>query len=118
MPSPSGSPSAASLAVAEAESRPKRCSQMSGSASPSVSPGDATFVNVAVRTRPAVNVRSHVVVRHVAPLQPANVEPTPAVATSESDVPAGTATLHVVPHVMPPPDTVPVPDPLLCTVSV
>ena len=76
-------------------------------------------LNVAVTDVSAVSVRLHVPVSVQAPDHPVNVEPVLGVAVRVTDVPLAKLALQVAPQLMP--DgllvTVPVPVPLLCTVS-
>jgi hypothetical protein len=76
-------------------------------------------LNVAVMVALAVGVIAHAPVPVQAPDQPANDEPVLAVAVSVTSVPLAKLALHIVPQLMP--DgllmTVPVPVPVLCTVS-
>jgi hypothetical protein len=76
-------------------------------------------LNVAVTDVLAVGVKAQVPVPVQAPDQPANVEPVLGVAVSVTDVPLAKLALHVDPQLMPEGllVMVPVPAPLLCTVS-
>ena len=76
-------------------------------------------MNVAVIKVLVVIFNVHVGVPVHAPDHPANTEPVPGVAVSVTGVPLANVALHAVPQLMP--DgllvTVPVPVPLLCSVS-
>jgi hypothetical protein len=62
--------------------------------------------------------RLHVPVPVQAPLQPANVEPVVGVAVSVTEVPELSVAEHVLPQLMAPPETVPVPVPAFVMVNV
>src|SRR5436309_10711154 len=77
--------------------------------------------NVAVTVVAAFNVTVHVPVpEQPPPLQPVNVEPAAGVAVNVTTVPFAYAAMHVEPHEMPAGllVTVPIPEPVLFTVSV
>jgi hypothetical protein len=79
---------------------------------------DELAVNVAVTVWSLLSVTVHVEVpEHPPPDQPANVDPDAGVAVSVIAVPCAAVWLHVPGQLIDPPDTLPLPEPAVATVS-